>query len=30
MQIDGGNGNVNPLEYTIVDLRKMKIVKRNN
>ncbi len=30
MLIDGGNGKVSPLEYTTVDLRKMRLVKRDN
>ncbi len=30
MQIDGGNGEVSPLEYTTVDSKKMRIVKRNS
>ncbi len=30
MQIDGGNGEVSLLEYTMVDSRKMQIVKRNS
>ncbi len=30
MQIDGRNGEVSPLEYTTVDVRKMWLVKRSN
>ncbi len=30
MQIDGGNGEVSPFEYTIVDVKKMWFVKRSN